>query len=176
MRNQLYRLCHEEGIFHGLPFLATSDSLARVFVAAELFLALRKQSKHSECQAPKWLGRFHPCQQQQATFDWPPQANIHDQMHFAFRGEFRPLGILQTLFSAVSHPYRGNTTGLILGCLLGLRVWFSVVVLCPFPIITLCFLSFYDDLGTPPTWRPHSWKKKMYRTLDQGCSACNPAW
>ena len=23
----------------------------------------------------------------------------------------------------------------------------------------LCFLSFYDDLGTPPTWRPHSWKK-----------------
>ena len=21
------------------------------------------------------------------------------------------------------------------------------------------FQSFYDDLGTPPTWRPHSWKK-----------------
>ena len=27
------------------------------------------------------------------------------------------------------------------------------------PINMQCFLSFYDDLGTPPTWRPHSWKK-----------------
>ena len=28
------------------------------------------------------------------------------------------------------------------------------------PLIMLCFLSFNDDLGTPPTRRPHSWKKK----------------
>ena len=28
------------------------------------------------------------------------------------------------------------------------------------PINMQCFLSFYDDLGTPPTWRPHSWKKE----------------
>ena len=31
-----------------------------------------------------------------------------------------------------------------------------------------CFLPFYDDLGTPPTWRPHSWKKK-------GCYPCSGA-
>ena len=48
--------------------------------------------------------------------------------------------------------------------LLGFSVFCPVclmVVLCYFiPINMLCFLSFYDDLGTPPTWRPHSWKKK----------------
>ena len=26
------------------------------------------------------------------------------------------------------------------------------------PFNMQCFLSFYDDLGAPPTWRPHSWK------------------
>ena len=26
----------------------------------------------------------------------------------------------------------------------------------------LCFLSFNDDLGTPPTWRPYSWKKMSH--------------
>ena len=25
----------------------------------------------------------------------------------------------------------------------------------------LCFFLFNDDLGTPPTWRPHSWKKPL---------------
>ena len=28
-------------------------------------------------------------------------------------------------------------------------------------IIMLCFLPFNDDLGIPPTWRPHSWKKNQ---------------
>ena len=33
-----------------------------------------------------------------------------------------------------------------------------------FPIIMLVFpFPFNDDLGTPPTWRPHSWKKKHTR-------------
>ena len=27
------------------------------------------------------------------------------------------------------------------------------------------FLSFNDDLGTPPTWRPHSWKKILWRRV-----------
>ena len=36
--------------------------------------------------------------------------------------------------------------------LLGLLVFFSPSSCCvSFP--------FNDDLGTPPTWRPHSWKK-----------------
>ena len=33
--------------------------------------------------------------------------------------------------------------------------------LCSFPINKLCFLFFNDDLGMPPTWRPHSWKKNI---------------
>ena len=29
-----------------------------------------------------------------------------------------------------------------------------------------CFPSFNDDLGTPPTWRPHLWRKKrLYANL-----------
>ena len=32
-----------------------------------------------------------------------------------------------------------------------------------FPFIMLCFFSFNDDLGTPPTWRPYSWKKRHSR-------------
>ena len=73
-------------------------------------------------------------------------------MHFAFRSEFRPLGILQNLFSPVSPPYRGNTTffdGLlavvpfwVLGCLLGLLFGVSVVVL---------FVSFSNHYVVFPT-------------------------
>ena len=60
-------------------------------------------------------------------------------MQFAFRSEFRPLGILQNLFSPVSPPYRGNTTFFdgflalvpfwVLGCRLGLPFGVSVAVL-----------------------------------------------
>ena len=104
---------------------------------------------------------------------WPSRATAHDQMHFAFRGEFRPFDILQLIFSPVSHPHR-NTTDIDWGSLvvalvfvlfwvwvLGLLLAVLVLVLCfASPINMLCFPSFYDDLGTPPTWRPHSWKKK----------------
>ena len=101
---------------------------------------------------------------------WPSRAITHDQMHFAFRREFRPLDILQLIFSPVSHPYRGNAT-LLIGGLVALVflfwVWvlvllFVVLVLVSVflsPVNMLRFLSFYDDLGTPPTWRPHSCKK-----------------
>ena len=56
---------------------------------------------------------------------------------------------------------------------LGLRFGLALVRVS-FPIYMLCFLSFYDDLGTPPTWRLHLWKKKSLarmnaRELSQGC-------
>ena len=83
-------------------------------------------------------------------------------MHFAVRREFRPLDILQLIFSPVSHPYRGNATvidwGPLLRLFLVLGLGFGVAVCCfgvgfcgfLSPINMLCFLSFYDDLGTPP--------------------------
>ena len=45
--------------------------------------------------------------------------------------------------------------------LAGLVVFFGLLwgCFCSFPLIMLCFPPFNDDLGTPPTWRPHSWKK-----------------
>ena len=45
---------------------------------------------------------------------------------------------------------------------LGLCFWLVVVFVfrVSLPINMQCFLPFYDDLGTPPTWRPHSWKKE----------------
>ena len=44
----------------------------------------------------------------------------------------------------------------------GLGVWFWVGfgVFVPFSTICLFFPSFNDDLGTMPTRRPYSWKKK----------------
>ena len=39
------------------------------------------------------------------------------------------------------------------------------VVFVPFSTIWLSFLSFNDDLGTMPTRRPYSWKKKRAQTL-----------
>ena len=45
----------------------------------------------------------------------------------------------------------------------GLGVWFWVGfgVFVPFSTICLFFPSFNDDLGTMPTRRPYSWKKKL---------------
>ena len=41
-----------------------------------------------------------------------------------------------------------------------------VVVLVIFSTIRLTFPPFNDDLGTMPTRRPYSWKKKGMRVLD----------
>ena len=51
-------------------------------------------------------------------------------------------------------------------CLLGLFGLFGLFAFWGFacvlsPIIMLCSFPFNDDLGTPPTWRPYSWKKIM---------------
>ena len=108
--NQLYGLCHGEGFFHGSPCLATDDSLACVIATADfLLMALRWISKYSECQSPKRQGCLYPCQQSEATFDWPSRATTH-RCILPFRSEFTPLDTLRFLFSPVSHPYRGNTT------------------------------------------------------------------
>ena len=64
--------------------------------------ALRSISIYSECQSSKRQGRLYPCQQREATFDWPSRTTTHAQMHFAFRSEFRPLDLLQFSFSPVS--------------------------------------------------------------------------
>ena len=95
---------------------------------------------------------------------------------FRFRREFRPIVILQLVFSHLFHlQYRGNTahlvwgsavvffvglfgSGFVLVFLLGVSVWLSWVV---FPHMQ-CFLSFNDDLGAPPTWRPHSCEKPQH--------------
>ena len=41
------------------------------------------------------------------------------------------------------------------------RFWVVLVVLVLFSTIRLFFPSFNDDLGTMPTRRPYSWKKKV---------------
>ena len=44
-----------------------------------------------------------------------------------------------------------------------LVVCFGALVWCFWlssPTNLQCLHTFYDDLGLPPTWRPHSWKKK----------------
>ena len=79
--------------------------------------------------------------------DWPSRTTAHNPMQFAFRSEFRPLDILQLIFSPVSHSYRGNTTNFdgfclavalfwfcCLGWFLGLRFGFWFLVLCLFSI------------------------------------------
>ena len=107
-----------------------------------------------------------------ATFDWPIRAFTHDQKHFAFRTQ--ALRYFAARLSRLFHfQYRGNTAhigwgsavvvlvvvlGLVLGfCLVFWGWWFWFAS----PINMQCFLSFYDDLGTPPTWRPHSWEKNQ---------------
>ena len=41
-------------------------------------------------------------------------------------------------------------------------VWFVWVLLVFFSPSSSCVsFPFIDDLGTPPTWRPDSWKKKV---------------
>ena len=49
---------------------------------------------------------------------------------------------------------------LVLGfwLLFGVVVWFGVACVL-FPSSCCISFLFNDDLGTPPTWRPHSWKK-----------------
>ena len=108
VQSVVYGLCHGEGFFHGSPCLATDDSLACVIATADfLLMALRWISKYSECQSPKRQGCLYPCQQSEATFDWPSRATTH-RCILPFRSEFTPLDTLRFLFSPVSHPYRGN--------------------------------------------------------------------
>ena len=45
----------------------------------------------------------------------------------------------------------------------GCGFWVVVVVLVIFSTIRLFFPPFNDDLGTMPTRRPYSWKKKVRR-------------
>ena len=96
----------------------------------------------------------------------------HDQKQFAFRSEFRPLNILHYVYFTCLTSVQKKHCPLCLGvCGVGFCFLFGVgflgfVLLFGFgvfgllsPINMQCFLSFYDDLGTPPTWRPHSWEK-----------------
>ena len=60
---------------------------------------------------------------------------------------------------------------LLLGCFwfcVGCLFWFVFL----FPIKKLCFVFFNDDLGTPPTWRPHS--EKNLHGLGRTVSGENP--
>ena len=57
--------------------------------------------------------------------------------------------------SSLLYIARGAFAG-ALGCL----VWVVLGVLVLFSTIRLFFPPFNDDLGTMPTWRPYSWKKK----------------
>ena len=110
---------------------------------------------------------------------WPPLIGRSVQVpttrkHFAFRREFRPLDILQLVFLTCFTFSTEETLLTLVGgpcwcffCVcFGVGFGFLLVVLVlvfwlDSPVNLLCFLSFYDDLGTPPTWRPHSWKKMV---------------
>ena len=112
---------------------------------------------------------------------WPPLIGQSVQVpttrkHFAFRSEFRPLDILQLVFLTCFTFSTKETLPTLVGgpcwwflCLFWVWFWVFVWVVCCWcvwlvsPINLQCFLSFYDDLGTPPTWRPHSWKKCWVR-------------
>ena len=103
----------------------------------------------------------------------------------SFRSEFRPLDSMQPLFSLVSPPYRGNTVsydGELALAFGGFLLCFGFVALfcsglgafwCFYSPSSSCVsLPFNDDLGTPPTWRPYSWKKiplkeqKVWKTCE----------
>ena len=81
--------------------------------------------------------------------------------------EFRPSGSLSlSFFTRLTLVQRKLCPHWVLGPL-GLVVFWCVFwVGCLFPV-SCCspltnmqsFHPSYDDLGTPPTWRPHSWKK-----------------
>ena len=53
-------------------------------------------------------------------------------------------------------PQDGGVSACGLGCL----VWVGFGAFVPFSTICLFFPSFNDDLGTMPTRRPYSWKKR----------------
>ena len=52
-------------------------------------------------------------------------------------------------------------------------VWGLLVFLSP-PSFSVSF-SFNDDLGTPPTWRPHSWKKCLQFAAPSSCPSSHPS-
>ena len=97
-----------------------------------------------------------PCQWSEATFDWPIRATTHDQKHFAFRSEFRPLDILQlvyfTCLTSVQRKHCPHWLG-VFGCGLCFLLWRWVLGFCwcfgvgvfglLSPINMQCFLSFY---------------------------------
>ena len=102
---------------------------------------------------------------------WPSRAMTHVQVHFALRREFRPLGpryFAAHLFTCLTSVQRKRYLIDWGPCCAGFLVWVWVLVLLSVvlvwflflsPINMLRFLSFYDDLGAPPTWRPYSCKK-----------------
>ena len=51
---------------------------------------------------------------------------------------------------------------------LGFWFWVGFGAFVPFSTICLFFPSFNDDLGTMPTRRPYSWKKKMCQLVLRG--------
>ena len=51
---------------------------------------------------------------------------------------------------------------------LGFWFWVGFGAFVPFSTICLFFPSFNDDLGTMPTRRPYSWKKKLGTSVAEG--------
>ena len=64
-------------------------------------------STRAKKKRTKVAGRFSLANSKRPRFDWPSQANIHDQMHFAFRSEFRPLtNFAESIFTRLTSVQR----------------------------------------------------------------------
>ena len=102
---QQYGLCYGKGIFHGLPSFATDDSVAfcHHFTADIAPGTLHNVKILRVPTTICGLDDLILANGERPPFDWPVRTTAHDQKHFAFRSEFRPLGILQLVnFSPVS--------------------------------------------------------------------------
>ena len=96
-------------------------------------------STRAKKKRTKVAGRFSLANSKRPRFDWPSQANIHDQMHFAFRSEFRPLtNFAESIFTRLTSVQRKHylfdellalVPFWVVGCRLGLLFGVSVVVL-----------------------------------------------
>ena len=119
-----------------------------------------------------------PLPQQRATFDWPAWTTAFVQIQICFRSEFRPLGSLSlSFFTCLTSVQRKLCPHWSLGPLAVVVFWgvcglvVCLLLSCSSPLTNMqSFYPSHDDLGTPPTWRPHSWKKT------ERCSIDLPKW
>ena len=108
-----------------------------------------------------------------ATFDWPIRTTAHVLKHFAFRSEFRPLGILQLVNFHLSHFSTEETLPTLAW---GLWLCFVLWVLC-FGVWLCSGLVF----SPPPTCSVSillmiTWAHRPHGVRTRGKKASTPMW